>query len=156
MLTGRIPSQTISSLFWVTWKMQLNTARNQLVARIIPPRPVGICTWTTPTSRTVSDMQHIQLTSLTSRNNTTGQRRTERARVLSLYPSLVCLRSSRSCRFCTAGLYWIDPNGGSKKDAVHVHCDFKNNYSCVKPVHIQVSEITCTGFLVVFCIFVGF
>lgn len=37
------------------------------------------------------------------------------------------------------GKYWIDPNGGSKLDAVYVHCDFKTKFTCIKPVHSMIN-----------------
>lgn len=37
-----------------------------------------------------------------------------------------------------SGKYWIDPNGGSKADAVLAYCDFKTNFSCIYPVNTKL------------------
>lgn len=39
------------------------------------------------------------------------------------------------------GMYWIDPNGGTIKDAIWVYCDKSKNSSCVYPKHPQISDL---------------
>ena len=39
-----------------------------------------------------------------------------------------------------AGMYWIDPNGGAKEDAVLALCDFKKHTTCIKPSKTTVRK----------------
>ena len=40
--------------------------------------------------------------------------------------------------FVPLGMYWIDPNGGTVKDAIWVYCDESKKSSCVYPKNALV------------------
>ena len=38
------------------------------------------------------------------------------------------------------GMYWIDPNGGTVKDAIWVYCEKNKKSSCVYPKYTRVID----------------
>ena len=40
--------------------------------------------------------------------------------------------------YLVSGMYWIDPNGGTVKDAIWVYCEKTKKSSCVYPKYSRV------------------
>jgi len=49
------------------------------------------------------------------------------------YPAKTCKDLILDYPHYKTGMYWIDPNGGAKEDAVLALCDFKKHTTCIKP-----------------------
>lgn len=57
------------------------------------------------------------------------------------FPAKTCYDLFLDHKDFKSGEYWIDPNGGTVKDAIFVYCDKKKNSSCVYPKNAKISDL---------------
>lgn len=60
-------------------------------------------------------------------------------------PAKTCAELAAKNANVQSGDYWIDPNGGDKRDAVLVHCDFERKMTCVNSSPQRSQSIRYTG-----------
>lgn len=58
------------------------------------------------------------------------------------YPARTCYDLFLDHKSYKNGMFWIDPNGGTIKDAIWVFCDKGKNSSCVYPKNSKISDLT--------------
>lgn len=58
------------------------------------------------------------------------------------FPAKTCYDLFLDHQIFKSGMYWIDPNGGTIKDAIWVFCDKSKKSSCVYPKNAQISDLT--------------
>lgn len=61
------------------------------------------------------------------------------------FPAKTCYDLFLDHKTFKSGMYWIDPNGGTVKDAIWVYCEKTKKSSCVYPKYSRISDLALKG-----------